>query len=317
MFNFIKKKNGETENDDIVILRKTAPGTCGGTDAYLDKKAPNTIVSEDMISFDVTSALGYSQEQFPEPYGKMGYVSAFAEPAGEGTFVFLSKGDVPRRLAEKTKSWAVIKKNVFPELDRIVRENDIAKNNGFHSTTHGLPENFGGGIYIEYASGEKISISDNQSPVLSVKTAVEIARFFDEALKSERVELPDVSSVKEIRFSEERKNGGFTKAVLTLLPDGTGVNAKKQKFDSPEVYETEKPVDADTVSKIKSVIVEKGLFAQALLPEENNRFSINENKTLTFVLEDGAEITVKNRRVLPKPISGGFFDIELEMTTKH
>lgn len=52
--------------------------------------------------------------------------------------------------------------------------------------------------------------------------------------------LPDVSDLCEIRFSENRKNGGFTEATLTLKPDGTGENAKKSKYDGPEVYKSVK-----------------------------------------------------------------------------
>ena len=34
-------------------------------------------------------------------------------------------------------------------------------------------------------------------------------------------------------------------------------------------------------------------------------------------LQNGSEITVRDRHDLPDPLSGGFFNIELEMTTKH
>ena len=40
-------------------------------------------------------------------------------------------------------------------------------------------------------------------------------------------------------------------------------------------------------------------------------------KKLTFVFEDGGEITVPGDRMTPGRIHGGFFNIELEMTTKH
>ena len=57
-----------------------------------------------------------------------------------------------------------------------------------------------------------------------------------------------MSDLCEIRFSESRKNGGFTEATLTLKPDGTGENAKKSKYDGPEVYKSIKEVDKETVN---------------------------------------------------------------------
>ena len=45
--------------------------------------------------------------------------------------------------------------------------------------------------------------------------------------------------------------------------------------------------------------------------------SLNGNKRLTFVFKDGSEVSVTDGLMLPFGISGGFFNIELEMTTKH
>lgn len=69
---------------------------------------------------------------------------------------------------------------------------NLAKDNGFHSETHGLPENFAGSVSIEYASGEKISFSNNQQPILSPNTGLCIKELFSEAMKGEKVSLPDV-----------------------------------------------------------------------------------------------------------------------------
>ena len=144
---------------------------------------------------------------------------------------------------------------------------NLAKDNGFHSETHGLPENFGGSVSIEYASGEKISFSNNQQPILSPNTGLCIKEFFSEAMKGEKVSLPDVSDLCVIRFSENRKNGGFTEATLTLKPDGTGENAKKSKYDGPEVYKSVKEVDKETVNMIKANMETTGILAWSNLPD--------------------------------------------------
>lgn len=148
---------------------------CGGTDATQDTKAPKTISSEEMILFDATSALNNGQVS-PDNRNResLGYVSAFAASAGEGCFLFLETGECFNRLSEKTASWALVK------------ECNLAKDNGFHSETHGLPENFGGSVSIEYASGEKISFSNNQQPILSPNTGLCIKELFSEAMKGEK-----------------------------------------------------------------------------------------------------------------------------------
>ena len=305
------------DNKDIVVLKQTKPGECGGTDATQDKRAPKEIKSEEMILFEATSALNTDpafsdEERQIEP---IGYVSAFAAPAGSGTFLFLEKGAGFWSDGERSRAWAYVKEDLFPRLVKLVREENLARKNGFHSTTHGLPQNFGGRVYVCYASGEKISFSDNQAPIFSAETGRKIVNLFTEVMQGETVKLPAIGSLKEIRFSEERDNGGFTKATLTLHADGTGTNKKSSRYDDPTVYENEKPVDAETVAAIQKNIADTGILAWAELPQRERL--LNRKKEITFLFEDGRAITVEDNKVLPDSISGGFFNIELEIITKH
>ena len=300
MLGFKKKKS-------VVVLKRTRKGECGGTDATLDKSAPKTIVSEEMTLFDVTSALHGD--------GALGYVSAFAAPAGEGTFLFLETGESFQRRAEKSASWALVKADVFPALARLARECELAKQNGYHSKTHGLPENFGGSVRIEYKSGERISYSDNQTPILTLEEGEKIASLFREAMAGEKVALPDAGSLVEIRFAEERENGAFTHAHLTINADGTATNKKSSRFDDPTVYESEKDVDAKSVAAIRRSIADTGLLAWAALPA--NGYGFSADKSLTFVFANGSEITVRDDRLVPDQLRRGFFNVELEMTTKN
>ena len=306
-----KKKHDLPEPDpDIIILKSTRPLECGGTDAYQQKNAPKTITSEEMTLFDATSSFNTLAVDVDE---RLDYVSAFAAPCGEGTFIFLEKRMFYRE-SGGVREWALVKEDLLPKLTAFVREFDVARGNGYHSQTHGLPENFGGSIDIRYASGERISISDNQSPVLGYDAGVALAAIFEQALKGERVALPGVSELKAIRYSEERDGGGFTRATLTFAPDGTGVNAKSSRYDDPTVYESEKPVDAETVAAIRANIDRCGMLAWANLPESDYKYGAE--KTLTFVFDAG-ETTVSGSKRLPSQIQGGFFNIELEMSTKH
>ena len=285
---------------------------CGGTRETIDTRAPKQIASEDMTLFDVTSALPWPAElrDGEEP---LQFVSAFAAPAGEGTFLFLEHGS--RHGGTLHQAWALVRGDVFPALVRLTRERDLAKENGHHSHTAGLPEDFGGSIRIRYADGEKIGVSDNQSPILSEETGRQIAALFEQAMHGEKLPLPDPAELTQIRFCEEREDGGFTRAVLTVHPDGTGTNAKAQRFDGPKIYEGEKPVDAQTVSDVREGMARSGILAWAGLPDSG--FPQLSKKTLTFRFADGEEVVVPEGRLLPDQLSRGFFDIELELATKH
>lgn len=311
MFGSKKKKER-----GVIVLKQTREGECGGTDATLDKNAPKQIVSEDMILFDVTSALGDGIGERPgRGANELGYVSAFAAPVRGGTFLFLETGEHFQRRAGKDRAWAQVRADVFPALVRLVRQYDLAASNGRHSQTHGLPENFGGSVRIEYGSGETISYSDNQTPVLRREAGEEIAALFRGAMAGERVALPDLCSLTEIRFAEERENGGFTRAVLTIAPDGTATNRKRSRYDGAEVYESENKVDAATVDAIKRNVEETGLLAWSTLPA--SKFNFEREKSLVFVFSDGGEIAVPGNRLVPSQIQNGFFNVELELTTKN
>ncbi len=305
--------NKKKDDDNIVILKKTEPFVCGGTDTTLDKSAPKVIESKDMTLFDVSCSfygvvLADGSKEKP-----LHFFHAFAAPTGEGSFLFLKTS---RRYSDEYSSaWAYVKEDVFPALVDLVNDASLAEKNGYHSTTHGLPQNFGGSVNVRYASGEKISFSDNQCPIMSIPVANRIADLLEKAMEGEKIALPDVKDLSAIRFTELRSGGGFTKATLTLDEDGAGVNKKQSRYDDPKVYESEKPVDAATVAAIKSCIAANGMLAWAGLPE-SGYFKTSE-KSLTFVFKDCREITVGDSKALPGELGGGFFNIELELTTKH
>ena len=313
-----KNDKKDTLDENIIVISKTEPGMCGGTDATQDTKAPKKIESEDMFLFHVTSALNkpqissYTDNKYldlPE------YVSAFAATAGRFTFLFISTGRGYRRLDEKKNVWAFVKGDVFTPLVNFVREYDLAKKNGFHSQTHGLPENFGGNVDIRYADGQRISFSDNQCPVISFETGIKIIDIFSEAMKCDKVDLPKVSTLRKILFEETGDNGSFTRSVLTLHTDGTGTNEKKSRYDDPKVYESTKKVDKKTIDTIREIIQNTGILAWSDLPD--SEYSFGRKKRLIFCFEDETEIVVQDCKIIPEQIRQGFFNIQLEMTTRH
>ncbi len=299
--------------EGIQIVKETPPWVCGGTDAYLDTKAPKKIESEEMVLFNATSSFAGQVCLNPERQGRFSYVSAYAVPSNKGSFMYLQTKTEHRGAI--SRSWALVKDDVFPMLVELVKELDLARNNGKHSTTHGLPENFGGDVDIRYASGEKISYSDNQCPIMSSYDGQRIADAFMAAMEGERVDLPDTSDLREVLFREDREDDGFTEARLVLNGDGTGTNYKRSQYKGTGVFESEKPVDADTIAAIKGNIASSGMLAWEGLPE--NDYKPMHKAEITFSFDGGRSVSVKRDTAVPYGIGNAFFSIELEMTTKH
>ena len=287
-------------------MREKDIPVCGGTTRSYDKDAPTAITCDTMTYFSAASALSHRKDD------GLSYVSAFAAPAGEDSFLYLELG-YERSL--RSGAWALVKGDVFPRLVSLVRALDLAKNNGRHSQTHGLPENFGGAVSVAYASGEKISFSDNQSPVLTDRAGEAIGELFTSLMAGERVPLPEPESLKSIFFEEIRPSGGFCRANLTLFPDGTGLNERSARYDDGPVYERQKAVSASNVAIILKNIRDTGLFAWENLPDSPFRFG--GEKRITFTLEGGRQITVRDGRLVPQELRNGFFNIELELVTRN
>ena len=306
-------KKNDKKDGDVIVIREPEPDVCGGNTATLDRSAPKTITSREMTLFEASCAL-YGEAEGSKG-GRLNRISAFAAPDGEGTFALLDESYEDQERSGNDVSWAWIKGDIFAELCDIAEEYGFAKNNGFSSFTNGLPDNFGGVINVKYASGERIYVSDNQSPVISCEAATKIAKTFARAIAGKKINIPKAEEIKVVRFCESRDDGHYAKAELTILPDGTAVNRKESKYGGPEVYKSEKTIDAATVEAIRENIDETGLLAWGGLPDDG--FARREKAELTFVLENGKEITVENGRQVPDRLQNGFFDLQLEITTKN
>ena len=75
------------------------------------------------------------------------------------------------------------------ELHNVVTEQDLVKYNGRSVRVGGLPPHLGCQLYITYASGEKISASNNQSNFLTQEAMEALEAFFRQAALSEKEKL--------------------------------------------------------------------------------------------------------------------------------
>lgn len=131
-------------------------------------------------------------------------------------------------------------------------------------------------------------------------------------MRGEKAVLPDLSDLSEICYEERRENGGYTKARLTILPDGSGVVRSSSKYDGPEIYDNEHPMEAGRVAGILSKIAENGILAWSGLPA--SAFGFGRDRTTSFFFRNGQSVVIEGDKVLPEGLSSVLWDVQREMT---
>ena len=141
--------------------------TPGGTDDFSDPNAPKTVGSTDITCFDLeASMLQYSNINAEQPF-----YTFHAEKGEGGVTASCYGGTEPVTFTADRYFLAA--------LQDIVARYDLAQYNGMYRETHGLPENFGSSLHIIYASGEKISASDNSIQFLPFELIRDLVRLFE------------------------------------------------------------------------------------------------------------------------------------------
>ena len=138
----------------------------GGTEVTQDKNAPTKIESTELISLDcnasTVSVVGVEEKGLE--YGRYYFKCQLDKESGKvtGTYGFKPQyGDLTEYSFEADSSF-------LTGLDAIIKDSTIISYNGEHRHTNGIPDDFGYSFEAEYASGEKIDCSDNQSNHLSL-----------------------------------------------------------------------------------------------------------------------------------------------------
>ncbi len=138
----------------------------GGTEVTQDKNAPTKIESAELISLDcnasTVSVVGVEEKGLE--YGRYYFKCQLDKESGKvtGTYGFKPQyGDLTEYSFEADSSF-------LTDLDAIIKDSTIISYNGEHRYTNGIPDDFGYSFEAEFASGEKIDCSDNQSNHLSL-----------------------------------------------------------------------------------------------------------------------------------------------------
>ena len=97
------------------------------------------------------------------------------------------KYDWYQRQGDSDKAEYTADADFLVHLQEIVAEYNFAQYNGYYHSVSGLPDMYGERLNILYASGERISVQDNQSGFLPPEAIKELILLFGAATKLENV----------------------------------------------------------------------------------------------------------------------------------
>lgn len=272
---------------------------CGGTNKSWDSDAPKEIVSADLVYFSADTSLNTFSV-----HGAYDYIFAYAVKTENGNLLYFNGRQDPycKQAGILTGfAAAFVTYDIFPELDGIAKKHNFVCGNGSHSQTAGLPQNFGGAMYLKYASGEYISKSSNQSPVFGPDAADETGRLYGKVLASGTdAELPSFGDAVRIQFREDRTDGGYSDRILTK--DGTGWTLKTAdyyEFNGGSMFEHEYTVAPEQLDGLRKLTEDYKVFAWQYLDEDPNAFTSISVNRLSFAFADGSTVDIKDTVKLP------------------
>ena len=159
MKNIFKKRSNIS--DPIEAEEDGGTKVCGGTQRTLSNSAEKTIKSNEIVNFELEFSLySYVLDDAEIEDGFFGYFILSCKRTNDGAecrYIHRDRYDL------NDKKDFVAGADFLVELDKIVKDEDLAIFNGYSSHTYGLPDMFGAELNVDYASGENIYTSDNQS----------------------------------------------------------------------------------------------------------------------------------------------------------
>lgn len=275
------------------------PAICGGTDQSRDEKAPSEIHSTDLLLFKIRTGNG-----FPSHFYSEAQANVYAAKTDRGIFVY-SMDPEPRYVLLDANC------DFLSRLDALAKEQNLIQDNGWHSFTHGLPDDFGGAVDVRYASGEYISKSDNQSPVITIPADKAVRELFSLAFTEyPRISLPDASEIKAVEHREENQ---FSHTLLRLESTGIGakISSEAKYSTSDTVHCHEKDLDASAFDRIREDAVTYCVFGLVGLEKYHPNVTGLGTSSLTYELTDGTHVTIPQVYGIPQGAEKLVFETKL------
>ena len=291
----------EDGGEEMNIPMQAMPG---GSSNRTDANAPKVIKSTDLTYFSadcnfITMANAH----------KYTYIYAYAAKADAGTIVaFRYNKDSGGSQALQTESMVtLVSGDILSELHQTVTKYDLVRNNGQSNYVNGLPQSFGGSVHAEYSSGEYISFSDNQSPVISPDAADEIIDIIRKYAEKSSVRPLSVDDIAAVTYSEDRGEANYTIECL----EETKLMTESRYGADGKIYKSDYDAPADTMDKIRRIADDNALLYYEGISETEPDFVSIANSKLTFTMNDGCKIEVRDSMKKPAQAGNCIFDIHM------
>jgi len=183
----------------------------GGVQHDTSYDAPKVIKSTEITDFSCTfSALTMLKEDTPLAGNKYSLKAKLENGVVEGSYRAQNRAD--------GKSIAFHADTAFMDaLQAIVTAHDLAQHNGHSYRVSGLPDNFGAVLSIDYASGENIYASNNQTCFLSHAAMEDLEALFRAQIEPAPAAL-DLSVTEDL--ITDHVNGSFLSISYPILTLG-------------------------------------------------------------------------------------------------
>lgn len=152
------------------VIHNDSGNLCGGRHEFMLEGYPYKIESDELVKFS------FQNRDF----------SVSCELKDDGLHMGATGGNSSRRDGTKfSLSYTTSDVSVLAKLNKIIKDFDMAKRNGYSCTVDGLPGGCGDSIKAEYTSGEKLYLYSNQSPTVHFDAVKQIYdAFHEDALKN-------------------------------------------------------------------------------------------------------------------------------------
>lgn len=275
-----QKNDGDGGNN---MLFNDVP-VSGGVTNNTDYNAPKEIKSENLISLSVGF---YHEDKYNRSSGR--YYNFILEPDEEGRIIFKES---------YVSEGFEVDKSVLSDVQAIIKKYDLAKSNGYHKTTAGLPPQFEECFFeAKYDSGEYISFSENSDP--SAAWSQELLEYFAYLMADhgdDKYIIPKITGVIE-RFKFDYQENGLLYSYDTITVPKKGVHKSLEEiatngYDESEsdeklyrsVYDLVKDEEVDRAYAEKTDVYYDGLLD--ILSDEEIRDYENFN-TYSDLTADG------------------------------
>ena len=198
-------------------MKRDSDILCGGVTDRTDKNAPDKILSKDLTGFYANFFLSTRCTRDQR------HNFCFSVKQTDGALTAWDEISGCRSEADD---------KLLSELQKIIELNDLAKRNGIYKVTAGLPPEFQPCyLIVDYASGERLSFTENNEPEAAWAKQMYLLAADWFAQKGSPAMLPPNEKEQVEKLSVELNEKGLkTRYSAILVDDENAINGERELF---------------------------------------------------------------------------------------